>query len=180
VPDTANVSKLNETPYTPNPFRTSATRRLQFCVPDEWFRRSKFRVAPSLAHQPSEETIKQLANLDEMEAVDEGEGTAKQKDAPRSPPAVSSPIQSFNPGTEWRGTVAQRRLSSLFETWKGSGDAGGSGTMGKKTVSEPQLLSLGANGATSGSHSSDAEDSSESELDPTEFEEMLASPSVLR
>jgi diaphanous 1 len=192
---------LNETPHASNPFQTSATRRLQFCVPDEWYRRSRFRVVPPLAQEPSEATIKQLASLRELDAAEEsdtseeGEGTAKQKDAPRSPPGVASPVQSFNPGTtEWRGTVAQRRLSSLFESWKGASDGGGggtvgrksvsephileSGTLGRKSVSEPQLLEVSASAAQNKADSVESDDGSESELDTAEFEEMLVSSLV--
>jgi diaphanous 1 len=182
-------------PFAPNPFRTSATRRLTFCVPDEWYRRSKFRQVPAISHEPSEETIRRLADLDDRhdrhdsiaesdengdeddDDDDDAVGTAKQKDAPQSPKGVSSPIQSFNSGAEWRGTVAQRRLSSLFDSWKGPSEVQPSPptTPDRKSVSEPMLMGETQKNTLSRSNTSDSTESSDSEMDDTDFEEMLVS-----
>lgn len=91
-----------------------------FCVPDEWYRRSRTRTLSSSSLTPSEATIKRLADLQESEEEDEepveGEGTAKAKTAINQSP-TSSPAKSG----DWRGTFSQTRLSNMFEGWLPSG-----------------------------------------------------------
>jgi diaphanous 1 len=155
---------------------------MTFCVPDEWYRRSKFRVVPAISHEPTEETIKRLADLRDKEAEEEEEedaeaGTAKQKDGPYSPPSASSPLQSFNSGTEWRGTVAQRRLSSMFDGWKAPPETPTTTTTSpdRKSVSEPMLIDQMRGNGLAKSSGSESTESSDSELDSGDFEEMLVS-----
>lgn len=89
----------------------------RFCVPDEWYRRSRTRTLSTGSLTPSEATIKRLADLEESEEEDEeesaeGEGTAKaQAVGPQSP--ASSPRKSG----DWKGTFSQARLSTMFEGW---------------------------------------------------------------
>ncbi|KAH8830279.1 armadillo-type protein [Flagelloscypha sp. PMI_526] len=86
---------------------SSAT--LDFCVPDEWYRRksrntssSDSTVRPSPASQESD-----------SDSDDEEEGTAK---------AAASPNPEKKSGSgDWKGTFSQNRLSSMFESfWGGS------------------------------------------------------------
>lgn len=88
----------------------------RFCVPDEWYRRSRTRTLSSGSLTPSEATIKRLADLEESEEEDEeeiaeGGGTAKADLATQS--TASSPRKSG----DWRGTFSQTRLSTMFEGW---------------------------------------------------------------
>lgn len=88
----------------------------RFCVPDEWYRRSRTRTLSSSSLTPSEATMKRLADLQESEEEDgepvEGEGTAKAKAAINQSPAGFPPKSG-----DWRGTFSQTRLSNMFEGW---------------------------------------------------------------
>lgn len=107
-------SKTLEAAQKKSPIQPPSYR---FCVPDEWYRRSRTRTLSSGSLTPSEATIRRLADLEESEEEDEeesaeGEGTAKaQATANQSPP--SSPPKSG----DWRGTFSQARLSTMFEGW---------------------------------------------------------------
>jgi hypothetical protein len=184
LPNATAMSRHVESPYSQDSLSPSATRRLRLCVPDEWYRRSRFRKAngSTSSFEPSEDTIKRLASLQEALGEDEGEGTAKQKDAP---PLPSPPSQSFNASTEWRGTVAQNRLSNLFGSWgAGSSPESPLSPPERKSVSEPRLVKhstgrrkmLNTSGNTSSASALASEsESEESEPDSGDFEEMLVS-----
>ena len=88
----------------------------RFCVPDEWYRRSKTRTLSSGSLAPSEATIRRLAELQESEEDEEeaaeGEGTAKAQVTINQSPTSSPPKSG-----DWRGTFSQARLSTMFEGW---------------------------------------------------------------
>lgn len=138
----------------------------RFCVPDEWYRRSRTRTLSSGSLTPSEATIKRLADLEESEEEDEeepgeGEGTAKAQ-----PAVIQSPASSPRKSGDWRGTFSQTRLSTMFEGWLPSSSAPAapveSSTQNKRaslSVSDPIPLQT---------------ESMESDLDDLdEFEEMM-------
>ncbi|KAG8831474.1 hypothetical protein FRC18_006477, partial [Serendipita sp. 400] len=74
----ANVSHIVETPLRPSPFpaNMSARRIIRFCVPDEWYRRSKSR---SLSLTPIDmgESSTESSSINEED--DESGGTEKQR-----------------------------------------------------------------------------------------------------
>jgi len=157
-------------------------RHFRFCVPDEWYRRSKSRnVSP--APGPSESTIRRLAALQESEEDDaeeeeeeEGEGTAK---LGASNPSLETDTKKT---VEQRGLVTQARLSNMFENWLYPSSPNSSTRSSavftpdnRKSVSEPRLMDAASPNIISKRNSSDAsEDESEDDFD-TSFEEMLVS-----
>ena len=96
------------------------SKRYQFCVPDEWYRRPNSRV-PSIA--PTEATLRRLSDMEaEEEEEMEGEGTAKQKPtAPSSPTTSTAKPRSGSPDSA--GTFSSKRFSSIFDGWLGSAPA---------------------------------------------------------
>lgn len=163
------MSATIETPLTPNPFRPSAQRNFRFCVPDEWYRRSKSRIVPTTSVGPSESTLKQAANLgkyDEAESS-EGEDTAKIKITQR-------PHNERRDSPDWRSSLSQARLSSLFEGWGNTTPSQASKrdsfSPERVSVSEPKLVQQ----FTGGSRSDPGSEVSESaEPDSAEFEALL-------
>lgn len=100
----------------------------RFCVPDEWYRRSRTRTLSSGSLTPSEATIRRLADLEESEEEDEedsaeGEGTAKGQAAVTQSSPTISPGNSPGSSGDWRGSFSQARLSTMFEGWLPSGPA---------------------------------------------------------
>ena len=99
----------------------------RFCVPDEWYRRSRTRTLSSGSLTPSEATIRRLADLEESEEDEEesaeGEGTAKAQVAATQSSPTSSPGNSPGSSGDWRGTFSQARLSTMFEGWLPSAPA---------------------------------------------------------
>lgn len=57
--------------------------------------------------ETSESTLKRLGSLEESDEEDEDDGTAK-ADRPNTPPAGTA---------DWRGSLSQNRLTSLFDGW---------------------------------------------------------------
>lgn len=133
------MSTIIETPLTPNPFRPLARRNFRFCVPDEWYRRSKSRIMPSISVVPSESTLKQAAIWDTSneDESSEGEGTAKVKITQR-------PSNERRDSPDWRSSLSQVRLSSLFEGWGGTAASQlpkrASFSPERVSVSEPKLV----------------------------------------
>ncbi|KAI0028371.1 hypothetical protein K488DRAFT_89818, partial [Vararia minispora EC-137] len=118
------------TPERPAGFSLHATHTLRFCVPDEWYRRSRERSSSSARSiEPSDATIKALQA---MEADDDDEyGTAKQTVSPatstvsrRNAGVVASSVASSsgNGSGDWRATISQTRLSSMFTGWLSPSD----------------------------------------------------------
>lgn len=149
LPASAVVHELLKYRFTPNPFGPGAKRIYRFCVPEEWYRRTKSRNVSTESVDPSEETLKKLASLqesDESEDSEEDDGTAKIANSPK-PQSVdtSSDVAKM----EERGLVTSRRLSSMFDGWLYSSpttpEKRGSGVSistekRKSVVSEPVLL----------------------------------------
>lgn len=119
-----NILQALQTPNPPS--SPSAIRSFRFCVPDEWYRRSRSRNLSSASSSSglTEDTVKQLEALQESpdeEEEEEEEGTAKSPHASRNqgnPPSSQSQNQQT-----WKGSVTQARLSTLFDGWLGSTSA---------------------------------------------------------
>ncbi|KZT71430.1 FH2-domain-containing protein [Daedalea quercina L-15889] len=175
LPFTSAMSSILESPYTPNPFVSSpstASRSFRFCVPDEWYRRSKSRQVSTTSTEPSEDTIRRLADLEELDESDEAEGTAKQKDLAQ-PEAPASP--TFSMTTDWRASISQNRFSSMFESWirPTSPEIPVGATAAKeKIVSEPKLVEQHTGGTIVG-NAFDSTDEDPNDLDELEFEHVL-------
>jgi hypothetical protein len=163
-----------ESAQVPNPFSHLATRHFRFCVPDEWYRRSKPRSISTASLAPSEATIQRLADLEEEEDQDEFErdGTAKQKNMVDSPLAADS---TSKPGSgDWKGTFSQNRLSTFFDGWLPSSNPPhpiDSPPRERMSVSEPKLLDQSFLGREMHTHSEDTSD--EDEIDPADFTQLL-------
>lgn len=168
-----------ETPFATNPFRSSAQRSFRFCIPDEWFRRSKPRSVSSASLEPSESTIKQYAELQgsEAEGSSDGEDTAKARKSDQ----IRRPENERRDSPDWRSSLSQSRLSNLFEGW---GNSPGSNSTARGSVvfpperinvSEPKLVEhrTGSGEPVNTDHGP-AEDN-EAEPDRDEFEQMLVS-----
>lgn len=106
---TTRISSIIAFPFSVNPSKSTAKRYLRFCVPDEWYRRSKSRsVLP--APGPSESTLRRLAGLavlQESESEEDAESESTAKLRTRNPTADA----------KQRGLVTQVRLSSMFGEW---------------------------------------------------------------
>jgi len=156
-----------------------AKRQFRFCVPDEWYRRSKSKGL-SPAARPSESTIRRLAALQE-EQDDDGdndEGTAK-----IGSPNVSPSQQNSSKTMEQRGLVTQGRLSSIFDGWlKPTSPTSSSRTsavissQNRKSVGEPMLVDQTITFARSSLPGSDANYDENGDGFESAFEEMLVSP----
>ena len=184
IPAEANISRIVENSFCEKPFSPKAERSFRICIPDEWFRRTKSRTnssgASSLA--PSEDTLRRLESLEESEEeTEEGGGTAKQKGDTPSQGSVSTATSGFFTATsDWRSSVAQNRLSNLFDSWMGSSNPASSPASGspeRKKVSEPKLISHNTGGSidfkTPSTSSSDQ--GQPGGVDAAEFEHMLVS-----
>lgn len=162
------VSAAIETPFISNPMKQSARRSFRFCVPDEWYRRSKPRLV-NPPPEPSDGTIKHLADSNtpesDGESSTEGEGTAKQKNAGTAAKASERPISpDFS---------SQSRLSNLYG-WLGApaspSQTRASAIFTPEHVSEPKLVRH----LTGGSRKSDISDhADEPMVDSYAFEQML-------
>ena len=132
--------------------------------------------------EPSESTIRAVQDMEASEEEDEG-GTAKQSTA-QAASNVPSPAKPSSSSTEWRQSLSQARLSSVFDSWlrpsistsppKVTKDS----TPKRMSVSEPKLV-----GRTNGDDHSQRiqDDSGDDGLDTNEFEQMMvfANMSVL-
>jgi len=155
----------------PSTFSAKATRFFRFSVPDEWYRRSRPRSTSSMSYEPSDSTIK--ASQDTETSEEDGDGTAKQ--------ANTSALSDISPSSktksaDWRQSLSQGRLSSVFEGWlrpttpTSPPRAAKAYTPERMSVSEPKLLEP-TNGDV-GSRTSNV-DSVEVDLDTDEVEQML-------
>ncbi len=175
LPPTTLIFRAIELPFSTNPFSPMAKRKIRFCVPDEWYRRSKSRnVSP--APCPSESTLKRLAALQESpdEEQDGDEGTATIGKATAS---VSGDTAK---AVEQRGLVTQARLSNMFENWLWPTSPPSSNRNSvilvpgnRKSVSEPKLASA-SRIIKSRNSSETSEEESDGDFDST-FERMLVS-----
>ena len=144
IPFDTEFSPILETPLAPNPIGASASRSFRFCVPDEWYRRSKSRTVSSTSNV-SQDTIRRLADLEEEEGDDEDEldqeGTAKLKSLEAS--TTSEPGSGgFKAPMDWRGSISQNRFSSILDSWirPQSPVNERPSTPTPKVVSEPKLV----------------------------------------
>ena len=172
---TTLIFRVIELPFSANPFSSMARRKFRFCVPDEWYRRSKSRnVSP--APYPSESTLKRLAALQESpdEEQDDDEGTVTISKATASVPGDTAKA------VEQRGLVTQARLSNMFENWLWPTSPPSSNRTSvilapgnRKSVSEPKLAP--ASGIIKSRISSEtSEEGSDGDFDAA-FERMLVS-----
>lgn len=154
----------------------AAKQQFRFCVPDEWYRRSKSKgVSPAAG--PSASTIRRLAALQEDGDEDNDEGTAKIGNLSASPSQ-----QNVAKTVEQRGLVTQGRLSSIFDGWlKPTSPTSSSRTSAvisssnRKSVSEPMLVNQTMTFTRSSLSGSDANDSENEDEFESAFEEMLVS-----
>ena len=159
----------------PAPQAFSASRYLRICVPDEWYRRSRSRSNSTASYEPSEDTVKRLADLQESD--EEEDGTAKLKDPTQSLPALSTSTRFTGP-SDWRNSIAQNRLSSLFDSWIHSSPSSSAADFSteKKTGSEPRLIQHYTGVSISGENVDTGETADENgSVGAQEFEEMLVS-----
>ncbi|KAJ8462763.1 hypothetical protein ONZ45_g17814 [Pleurotus djamor] len=163
----SHISHIISSSTPPSPH---STRAFRFCIPEEWFRRSKSRNMSSSSLEPSESTLRRLAALQESDEEDseegDGDGTAKAM--------ANSGVTNSVPSTpDAQGTFSQNRLSHLFEGWLGPSSPTPSTPpppeRRRTIVSEPKLLDKKA----PRSQTSDTSESEESEVDNDDFEKML-------
>lgn len=173
LPASSLVSSVIETPFASNPFHSSARRSIRFCIPDEWFRRSKSRHVTSTSHSQSESTNKLLADLDaaDCEGSSDGEDTAKQQKV-----QTLLPHNERRDSADWRSSLSQSRLSSLFDGWPNNPPSMSPNPTSavfsheRVNVSEPKLVEnhTGRSGASIGYEENEMEEPSSAE-----FEQML-------
>ena len=136
-------------------------------MPDEWYRRSKSRNVSSSSTLPSQDTIRRLAALQEDdEEEDEEEGTAKIGQA-------ATPTHSPKSSGDWKGSMSQQRLSSMFDGWLGGNNRNSvvfSPENNRKSVSEPRLMERQPSLRPS---DSDSDAGEESEVDENAFNDMM-------
>lgn len=179
VPFDTAVSTVIESPFKPTPPAFSASRHLRVCVPDEWYRRSRSRSNSTISYEPSEDTVKRLADLQESDdETDEGDGTARLKSSTQTPVTPSTSAR-FTAPSDWRNSIAQNRLSNIFDSWIHSSSPTNSTAdlpPEKKTVSEPKLILRNIGESSIGQPIDVKENTTEDpDLDVQEFEEMLVS-----
>jgi diaphanous 1 len=173
LPASTLISNIVESPFASNPFCSSARRSFRFCIPDEWFRRSKTRPATSTPLESSETTNKRLAESEEDRSTDD-EGTAKQQKVAQAPRSHNDERDS----PDWRSSLSQRRPSNLFDSLLGNSPsvslkrASTISTHERVNVSEPTLVEHHTGSSGAGNGCGDSEES-ETEPDSTEFEKML-------
>jgi len=177
LPASSLVSSVIETPFASNPFHSSAPRTFRFCIPDEWFRRSKPRHLTSTSLEPSESTIKRLADLEALddEGSTNGEDTAKQPKLVQTP----RPHHECRDSPDWRSSLSQSRLPNLFDgllSDQPSASVKRPNTMlapERVNVSEPKLMEHHSGSSAAGSSFGDSERSEAEEPNNAEFEQML-------
>lgn len=159
-------------PLSAKPSKSTAKRHFRFCVPDEWYRRSKSRsVSP--APGPSDSTLRRLTALQESESEEEEEEESTAKLRARNPPASADTAKAV----EQRGLVTQARLSSMFSDWlrPSSPTTNGNSVVttqeNRKSVSEPKLAPM-SRLIERGDSSDVSEDEGNGDLDAA-FEEMM-------
>ena len=158
----------------PSTFSAEARRSFRFSVPEEWYRRSRPRPSSSLSLDLSESSTEASHDMGTSEEGD-GDGTAKQSRAnavsDASPPSKAKPESA-----DWRQSLSQGRLSSVFESWLRPSTptsptrSANNFTPERMSVSEPKLLERTSESDTSDTNNVDAV---EADLDMGDFEQML-------
>ncbi|CDO73783.1 hypothetical protein BN946_scf185015.g111 [Trametes cinnabarina] len=176
LPFANTMSEILENSLSTNPYGASASRSFRFCVPDEWYRRSKSRSTSSTSTVVSEDTIRRLADLQED---DEEEGEGEESTAKLKSPGLqeqqlgSSQISrgGFVAPIDWRGSISQNRFSSIIDSWmRPQSPVGHEEKPTPKIVSEPKLVEHKAGEVSAGNS---AEESAVDDVDPADFEQML-------
>lgn len=182
LPNSALVSRIVESPFTSDPFQSSARRTLRFCIPEDWFRRSTSHHL-SLPSLPSHAALNQSGDSEEsdQDASTEGEGTAKQQKMTGTTHYLNERPNSVG----LVGSLSQGRLSSFFDGWLSSNlvstSPTRSSTMGfpsdRVVVSEPKLVEhrTGDTHSLDGEYVVSAGEGDGEEPDPAAFERMLVS-----
>jgi diaphanous 1 len=129
-----------------------------------------------MSFEPSESTIKTSQDM-EMSEGEDGDGTAKQVNA-CAVSDVSPP--SKTKAADWRQSLSQARLSSVFESWLHPSTPTSPKTAkvsipGRMSVSEPKLLERAEGDIGSDASSVEAV---EADLDTDGFEQMLVCAKV--
>ena len=125
--------------------------------------------------EPSESTIRACQDIEAEE--EDGDGTAKQASA-RAVSDGSPPPPSKTKSTDWRQSLSQARLSSVFEGWLRPSTptspprVAKTSTSERMSVSEPKLLERTNEDVSSDTSSVDTVDV---DLDTDGFEQMLVS-----
>ena len=171
-PDVPFYELLNSR-QIPSTFSAKARRSFRFSVPDEWYRRSRPRSTSSVSLEPSEATMKAIQGMGMLEEEeDDGDGTAKQGNT--RPASDCSPPSNTTP-TDWRQSLSQARLSSVFESWlrpstpTSPSRAPKSSTSERISVSEPKLMERTDGDVETRTHP----DVGDVDLDMDGFEQML-------
>jgi diaphanous 1 len=158
----------------PPSFSAKAKRSFRFSVPDEWYRRSRPRPTSSLSLDQSESSTEASHGMG-MSEEEDGDGTAKQLRASAVSDA-SPPSKVKSESGDWRQSLSQGRLSSVFEGWLRPSTPTSptrttkNFTPERMSVSEPKLLERTGESDASDTNSVDAV---ETDLDTGDFEQML-------
>ena len=158
----------------PSTFSAKARRFFRFSVPDEWYRRLRPRPTSSLSLEQSESLTEASHDTGTSEEED-GDGTAKQRRA-SAVSDTSPPSKAKSNSAEWRQSLSQGRLSSVFESWLRPSTptsptrTAKNFTPERMSVSEPKLLERTGESDTSDTNCVDAV---EADLDMGDFEQML-------
>ena len=124
--------------------------------------------------------MRRLADLQGSDDEDEGDGTAKLKESTQ---ALTTPSTStrFTAPSDWRNSIAQNRLSNLFDSWIHPSSSNSTADLPaeKKTVSEPRLIKHQTGGSIVGESIDSGENIDEDgRVDAQEFEDMLVSCAI--
>lgn len=155
------------------PSSVKSRRFFRFSVPDEWYRRSRSRPTSSLSLDQFESSTE--ASYDMGTSEEDGDGTAKQSRT-NAVSDASPPSKVKSESADWRQSLSQGRLSSVFESWlRPSTPTSPTRTTNNLTpermsVSEPKLLERTGESDTSDTNNVDAV---EADLDMGDFEQML-------
>jgi diaphanous 1 len=158
----------------PSTFSAKARRSFRFSVPDEWYRRSRPRPTSSLSLDQSESSTEASHDMGTSEEED-GDGTAKQSRA-SAVSDTSPPSKVKSESADWRQSLSQGRLSSVFEGWLRPSTptsptrTARNFTPERMSVSEPKLLERTGESDASDTNNVDAV---EADLDMSDFEQML-------
>ena len=161
----------------PSTFSAKARRYFRFSVPEEWYRRSRPRPTSSVSSESLTEASQDIETSEE----EDGDGTAKQARA-SAVSDISPPSKVKFESADWRQSLSQGRLSSVFESWLRPSTptsptrAAKNFTPERMSVSEPKLLER--TGEDVVSHTSHV-DAVEDDLDMADFEQMLVCTQLL-
>ena len=174
LPSRHTIHSAVGSPFSENPFSRRAKRCFRFCVPEEWYRRSRTRTVTASASSAAqlEATVKQLAALEEFEEEGDDEGTAKRHELSRT---QNKETATTTVASDWRASLSPNRLSTLFDGWIRAPPPTSPTRVSaiflpdKKSVSEPKLLEQQA------ANSPVSTDVGQDDFDAADFEKMVVS-----